>query len=89
MLKMCFSCLQLLRNEKPDVLISTGAAVGCVLAIMMKIFGRKVIWIDTISHTEYLTLSGRISRHIADLFLVQWPDLVEKYPGSEYKGSVI
>jgi UDP-N-acetylglucosamine:LPS N-acetylglucosamine transferase len=89
LLKVFLRCLRLILSERPDVLISTGAAVGCVLAIQMKALGKRVIWVDTISHTEYLTLSGRIVRYFSDEFLVQWPDLVEKYPGTKYVGSIL
>lgn len=86
---MFVRCLSLYLRERPDVLVSTGAAVGCILAILTKVFGGTVIWIDTISHTEYLTLSGRIVRHFADIFLVQWPELTVKYNNVQYVGSVI
>jgi UDP-N-acetylglucosamine:LPS N-acetylglucosamine transferase len=89
MAKMVVRCHRILAKERPDVLISTGAAVGCVLAILMKLRRRKVVWIDTISHPEYLTLGGRIIKPFADVFLVQWPDLTEKYRGTKYVGSVL
>ncbi len=84
-----FQCLRIILKEKPDVLISTGAAAGCIPAILTKLIGGKVIWIDTISHADYLTMSGRIVRLFADMFLVQWPELAEKYPGVIYMGAVI
>jgi len=76
-------------TEKPDVVISTGAAAGCMICFLGKIIGAKVIWIDSITNVERISLSGRMIRHIADLFLVQWPELAEQYSNVEYVGAVI
>jgi len=76
-------------TEKPDVVISTGAAVGCMVCFLGKLLGAKVIWIDSITNVERLSLSGRIVRYIGDLFLVQWAELAEQYNNIEYVGAVI
>ncbi len=82
-------CLRIILREKPDVVISTGAAVGCVLCFLGKLLGAKIVWVDSITNVERLSLSGRMVRYIADLFLVQWPDLAEQYKGVEYVGAAI
>ena len=87
--KLIYQCMRIIFKERPDVLLTTGAASGCILAFMTKLTGGKVIWIDTISHVDYLTMSGRLIRPFADMFLVQWPELVEKYPGVTYVGALI
>ena len=89
MAQMFFQCLWILLKERPDVVISTGAAVGCILCLLAKLAGKKIVWIDTVSHVEHLTLSGRIIRPLADLFLVQWPALAKRYPKTKYVGAVI
>jgi hypothetical protein len=38
---------------------------------------------------ERISLSGRMVRHVADLFVVQWPDLVNRYKKVEFVGSLI
>lgn len=87
--KVFLKCGKIVRNERPDVILSTGAAAGCMLCFLAKLSGAKVIWIDSITNTENLSLSGLMVRYIADLFLVQWPQLAEKYKNVEYVGSVI
>jgi glycosyltransferase involved in cell wall biosynthesis len=82
-------CFRVILREKPDITISTGAAVGCIMCFLGKLFGAKVIWLDSITNVERLSLSGRMIRRIADLFLVQWPQLAEKYKNVEYVGTVI
>jgi UDP-N-acetylglucosamine:LPS N-acetylglucosamine transferase len=84
-----FRCLQAIIKEKPNVVISTGAAPGCVAAFLGKLRGAKVVWLDSITNVEHLSLSGRMVRPFADLFLVQWPELTAKYRHVEYVGEVI
>ncbi|MDD5327551.1 MAG: hypothetical protein PHY02_07030 [Phycisphaerae bacterium] len=81
--------IKVILSERPDVVISTGAAAGCAVCIIGKLIGAKVVWVDSITNVEKLSLSGRIVRYIADLFLVQWPELAERYSNVEYVGSVI
>ena len=82
-------CIGIMLRERPDAVISTGAAAGCILCFLGKILGAKVIWIDSIANVEQISLSGRMVRYIADLFLVQWPDLVHRYRKVKFSGSLI
>jgi UDP-N-acetylglucosamine:LPS N-acetylglucosamine transferase len=87
--KVLFRCIEIVVRERPDVVISTGAAVGCILCLLGKMLGAKVIWIDSITNVARISLSGRIVRYVADLFLVQWPELVSRYKKVEFVGAVI
>ena len=82
-------CLRIVFKERPDVVISTGAAAGCMLCFLGKIIGAKVIWIDSITNVERISLSGRMVRYVADIFLVQWPELAGKYKKVEFVGTVV
>ena len=88
-MKVLIRCIRIIFREKPSVVISTGAAAGCLLCLLGKILGAKVIWIDSITNIERLSLSGRMVRFFADLFLVQWPELAGRYKKVEYIGAVI
>lgn len=82
-------CLKAVIREKPDVVISTGAAAGCIMCYLGKLFGAKIIWVDSITNIRRVSLSGRLVRPVADLFLVQWPQLAEKRRNIEYSGALI
>lgn len=82
-------CLKTVIHEKPDVVLSTGAAAGCITSFLGKLFGAKIVWIDSITNVERISLSGRLIRPIADLFLVQWPDLARIGKKIEYVGVVV
>ena len=88
-LKVFLKCLKIALKERPNVVISTGAAAGCMICYLAKLGGARIIWVDSITNVERISLSGRMVRHIADLFLVQWPELVKKYNNVEFIGSVI
>jgi UDP-N-acetylglucosamine:LPS N-acetylglucosamine transferase len=87
--KVLMRCIRIVLRERPDVVISTGAAVGCMVCFLGKTMGAKVIWVDSITNVEQISLSGRMVRYISDLFLVQWPELAKQYKNVEYVGAVI
>lgn len=89
LVKVLLRCIKVVFKERPDVVISTGAAAGCMLCILGKMLGAKVIWIDSITNVERISLSGRMVLYIADLFLVQWPELASRYKRVEFVGAVV
>ncbi|NLW84225.1 MAG: hypothetical protein GXY41_07485 [Phycisphaerae bacterium] len=82
-------CLKIVWNERPSVVLSTGAAAGFLVCFWGKLFGAKVIWVDSIANAEKLSMSGRMIRPFADVILSQWPDVAAKYPKVEYAGELI
>jgi len=89
LIRVFWKCLKIFLAEKCDVVISTGAAAGCITCFLAKLTGAKVVWLDSITNVAKLSLSGRLVRPIADLFLVQWPKLADKYKNVRYAGAVI
>jgi UDP-N-acetylglucosamine:LPS N-acetylglucosamine transferase len=80
---------QVLRTERPDVVITTGAAPGLVALALAKLLCRsRTVWIDTVANSEKMTLSGRLARPVADAWLVQWPHLARP-GGPEHWGAVL
>jgi len=88
-LKVLLRCIKVLLRERPNVVISTGAAVGCIACFLGKLVSAKIVWIDSVTNVERISLSGRMVKHIADLFLVQWSELAKQYSNVEYVGTVI
>jgi len=81
--------MKVIFREKPNVIISTGAAPGFICCFLAKLVGAKVMWLDSIANTEKLSMSGRMIRPFADLILSQWPEVARKYKNVSYAGSVI
>ena len=88
-LKVFLRCISVAMKERPDFVLSTGAAPGFFICITAKFFGAKVIWVDSIANVKKLSMSGRLIRPFTDLFLTQWPELQDSDKGIEYSGGVI
>jgi UDP-N-acetylglucosamine:LPS N-acetylglucosamine transferase len=88
-LTVLLRCIRIIFRERPDVVISTGAAPACICCFLAKLVGAKIVWVDSITNVGRISLSGRMIKPVADLFLVQWPELAEKYRGVEYVGAII
>ena len=70
-----FNAIKTIRQEKPDAIITTGAAPGLVYLLAGKLLGRKTIWIDSIANAEHLSASGRMASKFASRIYTQWKDL--------------
>jgi len=66
-------------RERPEIVISTGADVALFAILWGKLFGARVIFIEN-GGTLRPSLTGRLVYPIADLFVVQWPELRRFYP---------
>jgi hypothetical protein len=75
-------------KEKPDIIITTGAAPGLIFALVARLFKVKSLWIDSIANTKNLSLSGKIASFFGVITLSQWP-LVAESENVLYKGCVI
>ncbi|HEL3748101.1 hypothetical protein JY409_05515 [Stenotrophomonas maltophilia] len=85
---MSLQVLRVLLRERPQVVISTGAAPGFVAVVIGKILGARTIWIDSIANAEELSLAGRKVARWADHWLTQWPELASE-DGPRYLGAVL
>jgi UDP-N-acetylglucosamine:LPS N-acetylglucosamine transferase len=74
-------------RERPDVVVSTGAAPGYLAIRAARLVGARTAWIDSIANVEELSLSGRMASATADLCLTQWPHLADG--PVRYRGAVL
>lgn len=88
LLKLACRLSWIVLKERPDVVISTGAAPGYLALRLGRLLNARTIWLDSIANAETLSLSGdRIGRY-ANLWLTQWSHLAGPN-GPHYRGSVI
>lgn len=90
-LRLIQSALQMLRiilKERPQVIISTGAAPGFLAVRLGKLFGARTIWLDSIANVEQLSMAGQKAGRFADLWLTQWPHLGSA-EGPTFVGAVL
>ena len=79
---------RVLREERPDLIVSSGAAVAVPFFLVGKLMGAKTVYIEVFDRVDAPTLTGRLVRRFTDLFVVQWPEMTRVYPGSVDLGSI-
>ena len=79
---------KVLRKEKPDLIISSGAAVSVPFFYLGKLFGAKLIYIEVFDRIDKPTLSGRLVYPIVDKFIVQWEEQKQVYKKAINLGSI-
>ncbi len=79
---------KVLRKERPDIIISSGAASAVPFFYLGKLMGAKTIYIEVFDRIDRSTLSGRLSYLVADKFIVQWEDMKKIYPKAINLGSI-
>lgn len=88
LLKMVLQVTWIVLRERPDVVITTGAAPGVVALRMGKWLGARTVWLDSIANVEAMSMSGMKVRGFADLWLTQWEALA-KPEGPVFLGAVL
>lgn len=89
MILLATSVLLVLLRERPDVIVSTGAAPGFFALVLGKtLFRTRTVWLDSMANVEKMSSSGRWVMRFADLWLTQWPHL-QTERGPVYKGAVL
>lgn len=80
--------LKILLEEKPDCIISTGALATFPICLLGKMMGKKIVYIESFARVDEPSLTGKLMYHIADLFIVQWKEMMEFYPNAVYGGGI-
>lgn len=84
-----FQSLRIFLKERPDLIISTGAGMAIMFCYIAKLFGKKVIFIESLAAVDTPSFSGKFIYPISDLFIVQWEKLLKFYPKAIYGGTLI
>ena len=79
---------KVLRKEKPDLIISCGAAVAVPFFSLGKLFGAKTIYIEVFDRIDASTVTGKMVYPIADKFIVEWEEMLNVYPKAINLGSI-
>lgn len=91
LIKVVIKAIYILLKERPDVIISTGGgAIAVPFCYIGKMMRMRIIFIDTLARVTTKSGGGILIYPIADLFLVQWESLLEKYgKKAKYWGKLI
>jgi UDP-N-acetylglucosamine:LPS N-acetylglucosamine transferase len=80
---------RVLRARRPDLVVSTGAAVSIPFFVLARLLGINSVYVEVYDRVSSRTVSGRICRPLASAFLVQWDSQRELYPGSVVVGRLL
>jgi UDP-N-acetylglucosamine:LPS N-acetylglucosamine transferase len=84
-----FLGIKVLRRERPDVVVSTGAGVAVPFFLLARLMGIPTIYVEVVDRVSSRTLTGRLCRPISTVFCVQWPEQANLYPGSVVVGPLL
>ncbi len=88
LIRNSFVSLRLFLQEKPDYVISTGALSTIPMCLLCKLFGKKLIFIESFAKINSPTETGKLLYRFADRFYVQWEPMLEIYPKAVYLGGI-
>lgn len=72
----------------PDVVISTGSHTAIPLCLIAHVLGKKVIYIESFANISSKSLAGKFIYPFADVFIVQWDEMLKLYPNAIYIGGL-
>lgn len=88
LLANAFLSLNIFLRERPDAIICTGVLATIPLCLICKLFGRRLIFIESFAKVTDATETGRLLYRFADRFYVQWESMLKVYPKAIYQGGI-
>ena len=88
LIKNTFLAIRILRKERPDIIISSGAAVAVPFFYIGKLFGAKTVYIEVFDRIDKPTVTGKLVYPVTDKFIVQWEEMKKVYPKAINLGSI-
>lgn len=78
----------ILMKERPDYIISTGALATYPVCMIGLLLRTKIIYIESFARVDSPSLTGKMMYKHADLFIVQWEEMLDHYPKAKYGGGI-
>ena len=80
--------VRLIRSRRPEAILSTGAALAVPFFLVGRLFGCRLVYVESLTRTASLSLSGRMVYPLAHDFFVQWPT-TRRPRRARYVGNVL
>ncbi len=87
-IKLFFLSRKIIKKIRPSVIVSTGALVTVPMCIIGKFMHIKIIYIESFARIDKPSLTGKIMYKFADVFVVQWKDLLKYFPKAKFWGGI-
>ena len=88
LIKNTFFAWRVLKKEKPDLIISSGAAVAVPFFYIGKLFKAKTVYIEVFDRIDSPTVTGKLVYPVTDKFIVQWEEMKKVYPKAINLGGI-
>ena len=75
-------------KERPDMIVCTGVLAMIPMCMIMKLFGKELIYIESFAKVTSATETGKVMYKFADRFLVQWEPMKKIFPKATYVGGI-
>ena len=79
---------RLMRRLRPRAVVTTGAGVAVPFCYLGRLFGARVVFIESFSRITRPSLTARLVYPIANVFFVQWPELKPRFRRARYEGQL-
>ena len=80
--------IKILPKERPDLIISSGAAPAIPFFWIGKLLGAKTIYIEVFDRFDKSTVTGKMVYPVTDKFIVEWEEMKNVYPKAVNLGSI-
>lgn len=88
LIKNTFLAIKILIKEKPDLIVSSGAAPAIPFFYLGRLLGAKTIYIEVYDRIDKPTLTGKLVYPISNLFILQWEEQKKFYPKGKVLGGL-
>ena len=88
LLANCFKSVYYYFKIRPEFIVTTGVHTAGPICCLGKLFGSRIIYIETFANIRSKTVTGRLIYYFADLFIVQWKSMLKLYPKATYGGWI-
>ena len=88
-IRNCLLALSLVARARPEVVLTTGAAIAVPFAWVARLTGARVVYVESLTRIHEPSLCCRLISPVADRIYVQWPELLAAVPKGRYVGSIL
>lgn len=81
--------LRVVRRQRPDIVVSTGAAVAVPFFLVAWFLRIPTIFIEVYDRIDSKTLTGRLCRPFTTVYCVQWEEQLTLYPDARVIGLLL
>jgi UDP-N-acetylglucosamine:LPS N-acetylglucosamine transferase len=80
---------RLLRAERPDLLVSSGAGVAFPFFVIATLLRIPTVYVEAYERVDAPSLTGRLCYPLSSLFILQWEEQRRFYPRGQVIGALL